>query len=329
MTSPEQERAARQSRGARSGKKKKSPVTVSSGYDWLPRFLVACGAVVIFGWSGVSACYRNGMEGWREYQASRRVAAASVVAWEGDVPPKPERYVTDLAGVIDAGRASALNERLAAFERETTTQVVVYVAPAMHGGTIEDIAGRAFSEWQIGARGRDNGVLFLVFIDDRQMRIEVGYGLEGVLTDALSKRIIEEVAKPFFRREAYTEGVEAAARAIVDVARGEGLKGTGRTAAEQAAMLGASLRAFAGNAAGFALVLLMIAIGVSICAAVLLLLEKVFGTGPRFGSGGSSGSWSVGGGGSSYRSSSGSSSSSSSFSGGGGRSGGGGASGSW
>ncbi|MGZ5432874.1 MAG: TPM domain-containing protein [Thermoanaerobaculia bacterium] len=176
-------------------------------------------------------------------------------------------------------------------------------------------------------RSRLDCPLFL--IEDRQMRIEVGYGLEGVLTDALSKRIIEDVARPFFKRDAYTEGVEASARAIMDVARGEGLAGTGRTAAEEASMFGASLRSFSINAIGFLLVISGIAIGVFICASILLLLEKTYGTGPGFSGGGSSGSWSGGvSSSSSYRSSS-SSSSSSSFSGGGGRSGGGGASGSW
>jgi len=308
----------------------KKKLTVSSGHEWIARYVTASLAVVIFGWSIVSSCYGRGMQAWRDWQTARRYSAASVIAWQGDLPPKPERYVTDLTGIIDAASASALNERLAAFERETSTQVVVYVAASMQGGTIEEIANRAFGEWQIGQRGKDNGVLFMVFIEDRQMRIEVGYGLEGVLTDALAKRIIEDVAKPFFKRDAYTEGVEAAARAIIDVVRGEGLRGAGRTAAEQASMLGVSLRSFAMNALGFLIVILVIGIGVVICASILLLLQKIFPNGPRFGSSPSSGSWSSGGGSfSSSRSSSSSSSSSSSFSGGGGRSGGGGASGSW
>jgi uncharacterized protein len=309
----------------------RSKVTVSTGHEWFVRYFFAGLAVIIFGWSGVKACYTRGMDAWRQTLAERRPVAASDIPWEGDVPPKPERYVTDLTGVLDAGSAKALNERLAAFERETSNQVVVYVAGTMpYGNTIEDVASRAFTAWQIGQRGKDNGVLFLVFIEDRQMRIEVGYGLEGILTDALAQRIIDDVATPFFKREAYTQGVEASARAIVDVIRGEGLKGAGRTAAEQASILGVSLRSFGLDALGFLLVLSVIATGVFLCASILLVLEKIFGTGPRFGSGGSS--VSSGGGRSSASSSSfssSSSSSSSSFSGGGGRSGGGGASGSW
>lgn len=309
-------------------KKRKSPVTVSSGHDLAARYFSACLFVVLVGWSVVSSCYSRGMQAWRDMRAERRVARASVREWH-----KPDRFVTDLTGTIDSDAASALNERLAAFERETSNQVVVYVANAMAPGeTIEDVANRSFAEWRIGQQGKDNGVLFLVFLDDRKMRIEVGYGLEGILTDALAKRIIEDVAKPFFQREAYTEGVEASARAIVDVIRGEGLKGAGRTAAEEASMFGASLRSFGWDALGFVLVVLTIGAGVFACASVLLLLEKTFGRGARFGSTGSgasssSRSWSSGGSSSSYSSSS--SSSSSSFSGGGGRSGGGGASGSW
>lgn len=312
--------------------KKKSPVTVSSGHDWLARYFFASFFVLLVGWGAVRSCYTRGMQAWRDTLAERYAAAKSV-AWEGDTPPKPDRYVTDLTGVIDTGSAQELNERLAAFDRETSSQVVVYVAGAMPpGGSIEDVANRAYAAWQIGRSGKDNGVLFLVFIEDRQMRIEVGYGLEGVLTDALAKRIIEDVAKPFFKREAYTQGVEASARAIMDVVRGEGLKGAGRTAAEEASMFGVSLWSFGLNAIGFLIVVIGIAAGVFVCASIVVVLEKIVGTGPRFGSSGSSGSYGGGSGRSSSSSSSyssSSSSSSSSFSGGGGRSGGGGASGSW
>ncbi len=310
----------------------KKKLTVSSGYDWLGQYFGACVFVLIFGWSFVRGCYSHGMEQWRQMQAERRVmSAASATPWEGSEPPKPTRYVTDLTGVIDPESANALNERLAAFERETSTQIVVYVAKVVpYDTTLEEIANKSFNAWKIGSRGKDNGVLFMVFIDDRKMRIEVGYGLEGILTDALSKRIIENVAKPFFKREAYTEGVEATARAIMDVVRGEGLKGTGQTVAERASVLGASLKAFSIDLLGFLIMVVLIAIGVFGCASVLLLLEKIFNVKPGFGGGGSSGSWTGGSSSSSSSwSSSSSSSSSSSFSGGGGSSGGGGASGSW
>lgn len=159
----------------------KTKLTVSSGHDWIARYFWASIAVLILGWGGVRSCYSHGMQGWREYQSSRKVAAASAASWEGDLPPKPEGYVTDLTGVIDSERASALNERLAAFERETSTQIV--------------------------------------------------------------------------------EGVEAS-------------------------MFGASLRSFSINAIGFLLVISGIAIGVFICASILVLLEKAYGTGPGFSGGG-------------------------------------------
>jgi uncharacterized protein len=149
------------------------------------------------------------------------------------VPPRPDRYATDRAGVVDAARLSALNERLAQFERETSTQVLVYVDRRLPAGaTVETFAADAFKAWGIGQKDKDNGVAFFVFVDDRQMRIEVGYGLEGALPDIRASSIVEDYAKPRFRTNDFAGGVEAVADQIMRGARGEPYQGTGRTQAE-------------------------------------------------------------------------------------------------
>jgi uncharacterized protein len=146
---------------------------------------------------------------------------------------KPARYATDKAGVIPAARLDALNESLAAFERETANQVLVYVDRRLPEDTsIEDLAAATYRGWGIGQKDMSNGVLFLVFVDDRAMRIEVGYGLEGAIPDAIAKRITSEVVRPLFKKGDYAGGVEAGARALMAAARGEGFAGTGRTVAE-------------------------------------------------------------------------------------------------
>jgi uncharacterized protein len=155
-------------------------------------------------------------------------AAAAV-----SVPPRPDRYATDRAGVTDAARLAALNERLAQFERETSNQVLVYVDRRVPAGTtLEEFATAALGAWGVGQKGKDNGVVFFAFIDDRKMRIEVGYGLEGAVPDARANRIIEEQVKPRFRSGDFTGGVEQAAVELMKAARGEPYQGTGSTAAE-------------------------------------------------------------------------------------------------
>lgn len=291
-------------------------------------------AVLIFGWSGVKLVFLGGMEKWHELIGpSVNVAAVADVDWQR-TPPRPQRYVTDLAGVLDADRASKLNETLAQFERQTSNQLLIYVARSVPDGTsMEEVATASFAEWGIGQRGKNNGVLFMVFTDDHTMRIEVGYGLEGALTDAKARRITSTVVKPFFKEGDYTGGVEAGARAIMAVVRGEA-SGDGQTFAEQASVFGANIKHFSLEAVGGILVALLVGALVLLVGTIASKVARLFGVGDPFAGGGSSGSWS-GSGSSSYSSSSSSfsssssSSSSSSFSGGGGSSGGGGASDSW
>jgi uncharacterized protein len=147
-------------------------------------------------------------------------------------PPRPEGYVTDLAGVMDEARRKALNERLAQFERETSSQVLVYVDRKLPAGTtLEEFANASFRAWKVGQKDRDNGVVFFAFVDDRKMRIEVGYGLEGAIPDARAKQITSGVVVPAFKKGDFAGGVERASDALMKAARGE-YQGTGATVAE-------------------------------------------------------------------------------------------------
>lgn len=149
------------------------------------------------------------------------------------LPAKPAQYVTDVAGVLDATRRSALNEKLAAFERQTSDQVLVYVDKRVpEGTTLEEMAAEAIKTWGVGQKGKDNGAILFIFTDDRKMRIEVGYGLEGSLTDFQAKRILSQVIKPHFKQGDFTGGVEDGVDAILRTVRGEPYRGSGVTGAE-------------------------------------------------------------------------------------------------
>jgi uncharacterized protein len=160
----------------------------------------------------------------------------AAVAWAAPaLPPRPTKYATDRAQAFAPARLEALNERLAAFERETSNQVLVYVDRKLPAGTtLEEMSSAAMRAWGVGQKGTRNGVALFVFVDDRKMRIEVGYGLEGALPDAAAHRITDGVIKPHFKQGDYAAGVEAGVAAILAAVRTEGHGGTGVTAAEKA-----------------------------------------------------------------------------------------------
>ncbi|MBN2244108.1 MAG: TPM domain-containing protein [Acidobacteria bacterium] len=131
------------------------------------------------------------------------------------VPAKPSNYVTDLAGIIDPEREALLNAYLGRFESATTAQVFVLTIESLEGASIEDFAVRvAHDMWRVGQEGKDNGALLLVSLRDRRMRLEIGYGLEGILTDAFSRRVIDQDLIPYFRQGDYSGGIVSAVRTI-------------------------------------------------------------------------------------------------------------------
>jgi len=144
--------------------------------------------------------------------------AASAAA-QGTLP-KPAGRITDLANVIDAATEAGLDRRIDQLEQKTTAEIAVVTVPSLDGAPVEDYAVRLFKDWGIGQAKQDNGVLVLVAPTEGEMRIEVGYGLEGVLPDGLAGQIIREQFIPRFRDDDYNGGIrDGVARVIEVVAR--------------------------------------------------------------------------------------------------------------
>jgi uncharacterized protein len=149
------------------------------------------------------------------------------------IPPKPDRYFNDYAGVVSKEAAHRFNERLAQFERDTSNQVVVAVFPKMQSDSdVADYTQRVAQAWGVGQKDRRNGVVLFVFTEDRKMFIQVGYGLEGALPDITAFDITEYNIKPYFRVGDYEGGLATGIDLILKAIRGE-YKGSGKTVAEQ------------------------------------------------------------------------------------------------
>ncbi len=138
------------------------------------------------------------------------------------IPPLSGRVV-DATGTMSNAQRMQLERMSADYEKQKGTQVVVALIPSTGGEPIEQYALRMSEKWQVGRRGVDDGVLFLIAKQDRAMRIEVGYGLEGALTDVQSKRIIDDVVAPYFRRNDYFGGINAGMERIFASIEGENL----------------------------------------------------------------------------------------------------------
>lgn len=134
--------------------------------------------------------------------------------------PKLTGRVVDNAALLSSAERAALTEKLRAHEKAKSNQLVVATVPSLQGYAIEDFANRLFRHWKLGQKEHDNGVLLLVAPNERKVRIEVGYGLEGLLTDATSKIIIQRKIVPAFKKAAYAQGINDATAAILDVLSG-------------------------------------------------------------------------------------------------------------
>jgi uncharacterized protein len=146
--------------------------------------------------------------------------AAGAVADER-LPPPPKAYFNDYAGLVPAADAVRLDARLREFEKQTSTQVLVAIFPELPSPSLEDFTNRTAESWRVGREDVDNGAVFFVFVRDRRMRIETGYGLEGALPDALANRILNDEVVPRFRTGDFPGGVEAGIDAILRATRGE------------------------------------------------------------------------------------------------------------
>lgn len=139
-----------------------------------------------------------------------------------EVPTLTAR-VTDLAGTLSPQQREALEAKLAAFESHKGSQIAILIVPTTQPEAIEQYAIRVVDQWKLGRKDVDDGVLVLLASNDRKVRIEVGYGLEGVLPDVIAKRIIENVMIPQFRQGDYYAGLDAGIDAVTSVIEGEPL----------------------------------------------------------------------------------------------------------
>jgi uncharacterized protein len=233
------------------------------------------------------------------------------------IPPKPDRYFNDAAQVVDTSAALRFNEQLAQFERETSNQILVAIYPTMQSESdVADYTQRIAQTWGVGQKGRNNGAVLFVFVQNRQMFIQTGYGLEGALPDATCYDITHNLIAPRFKQGDYAGGLEAGITAMMQAARGE-YQGSGKTRRETESGPKAVPLA--------AIIFVLIVIFIIMMSLRRTVRRRGYGYsgwgGPYiggFGSGGGGG-WSSGGGGGGF----------SGFSGGGGSFGGGGAGSSW
>ncbi len=137
--------------------------------------------------------------------------------------PRLEARVTDLTGTLTAGEQSDLEQKLKAFEERKGSQIAVLLVPTTQPEAIEQYSIRVVEAWKLGRTKEDDGVLLLIAKDDRTLKIEVGRGLEGALTDAASHRIIDETIRPLFKQGQFAAGINAGAAQIMQVVDGEAL----------------------------------------------------------------------------------------------------------
>ena len=231
--------------------------------------------------------------------------AAGAAAQGGTpVPPPPQRWLTDEANFLSPAAAAELDARLEEYERSSGHQVIVYIGKTTGVVPIEDWAVKAFEAWKVGRKGLDDGVAVIIMADDKRVRIEVGYGLESQVPDALAGRIINDEMAPRLQQGDNDGAVRAAVDRLVAIISGEGSAGSGQGetggGTAPARPLTMTEKILIGIGILFFLVLL-----ITNPSLALYLLFTIL-SGGRGGGGGRGG-----------------------FSGGGGRSGGGGASGSW
>ncbi|MDE1977905.1 MAG: YgcG family protein [Betaproteobacteria bacterium] len=286
---------------------------------------------------------------WKRWLAALLLCGLGTLVWAALAPvPALTAPVTDLTGTLTAEQTATLDQELRAFATRKGSQIAILMVPSTAPEAIEQYSIRVAEAWKLGRKAQDDGVLLLVAKDDRAMRIEVGYGLEGAIPDAIAKRIIAEVITPQFKQGDYFGGLQAGVQQLMKLIDGEQLPppqavapGADRSSAQEigfmvligAVVLGSVLRSVLGRTVGAGLSGL-IAGGVGWWLVGSVLLGLTFGalaflavfSGIRMGGGpGGLGGGGFGGGGFGGGNDRGSGG----FSGGGGGFGGGGASGRW
>jgi len=155
------------------------------------------------------------------------LAATAEMGTEVAIPPAPPRYVHDGAGWLNAAQKRRLEEALLQFERETSNQLVVAIFPTLGGEEVTSFTHQVAEQWGMGRKDRDNGILLAFYDREHKLRIEVGYGLEGAITDLISHTIITEEIVPRLRQGDHYGAVQAGVTALMAASRGE-YEGSGR-----------------------------------------------------------------------------------------------------
>ena len=151
-------------------------------------------------------------------------AASPAGAQEVAIPAAPQRWLTDTAGLVSAETRARLDQKLESYERQTGHQVVVWIGKTIGGAPLDDFAVRTFKAWQLGRKGQDDGLLLIVLAEDRKMAIEVGYGLEPRVPDAVASRIINDVMAPELRAGNPDGALDAGVDAILASIEGKPFK---------------------------------------------------------------------------------------------------------
>ncbi|KKR91968.1 MAG: Beta-propeller domain-containing protein, methanol dehydrogenase [Candidatus Woesebacteria bacterium GW2011_GWA1_41_13b] len=134
--------------------------------------------------------------------------------------PSPTGHINDFASILTTEQKATLETGLVDYETKTSNEIAVLIIKSLDGQNIDDFGIKAFEEWKIGKKGKDNGVLLTIAIDDRKMRIDVGYGLEGQLTDSKSGDIIRNIISPEFKKGDYYSGITSGLLAIQEAIAG-------------------------------------------------------------------------------------------------------------
>jgi uncharacterized protein len=216
-------------------------------------------------------------------------------------PPTPTRWVEDSAGFLSPATRTALDARLESYERATGHQVIVWIGKTLEGAPLDDWAIRTFAAWKVGRKGLDDGIAMFVFADDRKIDIEVGYGLEDKVPDAIASRIIREVMAPRLRTGDRDGAVTAGVDAVLASIEGKPWAGASATAPPEARSPSLVTWILGGLA-----LLAFVIFAITHPRMAMFMLWTIMASGRRAGHGGGGG-----------------------FGGGGGRSGGGGARGGW
>jgi len=250
-----------------------------------------------------------------------------ITAWAVVGVPKLSQRVTDLTSTLSAEQIAALENKLAAFEAKKGSQIAVLIVPTTKPKDIAEFGIEVADLWALGRKGVDDGLILIVAKDDRKLRLEVGYGLEGVIPDAVAKRVIAETITPYFKKGDYVGGIDAGVEQLMKLIEGEALPAPSENSTEGlgeeafmfilmggliagfvlSAMVG---RVMAGMLAGFggaivAVLVLGLAFSVALFVGIMIFfIVSVRSTGGRglsngggFGGSGGGGSWSGGGGG--------------------------------